>query len=194
MNIIVLNEHRVFLNLGQFFEFAQSIVDIGFLFHCYTLFFIKEPNLNEGRLANNVLLDRYTNFCSIIVCFVPQFVAVGKLLIHSWPFVRSKFYLGTSPRFSASWITVFLHAEVAFSSFLPRWTFWVALFQFFEYLEVGFKVNFPLVKFLGPGKSPNSCMIFWKLSTIGTRFFLECILNITVNWSDEGRWDKRFWG
>ena len=38
-----------------------------------------------------VLLDRDTNMSSIVSCYVIHFVAVGKLLMHSWLLVRNDF-------------------------------------------------------------------------------------------------------
>ena len=77
--------------MWEFFEFGQSIVDIGNLFHCFVLFCSGESNLNVGRLFNIVLLSRDTNFCSNTSCYVKHFVAAGKLLIHFWLSANSEF-------------------------------------------------------------------------------------------------------
>ena len=34
-----------------------------------------------------------------------------------------------------------------------------------------FKINFPIVRFLEPNKSTNSCLIFWEFNIIGTSVF-----------------------
>ena len=91
MYISVLNKHNVFHNLGQFFEFVQSIVDIGNLFHCFNLFCSEEANLNVGTFVKIVLLDRGTNLPSIVSCYVKHFFTAVKLLIHSWLFARNEF-------------------------------------------------------------------------------------------------------
>ena len=91
MYIRALNKQKIFLTSEKFFELVQGIVDIGNLFHCFLLFCIDEPNLIEGKFNNNVGLDRDTNLSSTICCYVVRFIAVGKLLIYSWLFVRIEF-------------------------------------------------------------------------------------------------------
>ena len=86
--IRALNKQKIVLTLEKFFELIQSIVDIGNLFYCSLLFCLDEPNLIVGKFNNNVRLDRDTNLSSTICYYVVRFIAVGKLLIHSWLFVR----------------------------------------------------------------------------------------------------------
>ena len=117
LRLTIIKQHKVSQNLGHFFEFVQIIVDIGTMFHCFILFCSEESNLNLGRF---VLLDRDTNLSSFQVAMSYTLLQLSSSwsIVYSLSEVSSK--IGTSPRFSASWLTVFLIAEIASPSFSPR--------------------------------------------------------------------------
>ena len=70
---------------------CSHILNIGNFSHCFFLFCSEGSNLNLGSLVNIVLLDCDTNLTYFVICYVILFVAVNKLLIHSWLFFRNDF-------------------------------------------------------------------------------------------------------
>ena len=57
MNLAVLNKHKISEHLGEFFEFVQSIFDIGKLLQDFGLLCSEESNLKVGWLYQDELLD-----------------------------------------------------------------------------------------------------------------------------------------
>ena len=99
----IINKYKVYQNLGQFFDFVQSIIDIGNLFHSFVLFCSEESNLNVGRFVNIALLawDTVTHTLLFVCCYFIYSITDVALLIHSWFFTRFGFiYRYKSKNFS----------------------------------------------------------------------------------------------
>ena len=88
LRFTIINKHKASQKLGQFFEFVQSIVDIGNLFQCFILFCSEESNLIVGRLVHTVLLDCDTHPPHNVCCYFIYSITDVELLIHSWFFAR----------------------------------------------------------------------------------------------------------
>ena len=91
LRLTVMNKHKVSQNLEKFFHFVQSIVDIGYLFHCFIFIWKKEWYLNVGWFVQIVLLDCDTQLPDIACCYSIYSIRDVELLIHSWFFARFGF-------------------------------------------------------------------------------------------------------
>ena len=89
------------------------------LFQCFIFFCSHESNM-KVELTQTVLLDCGTHPPLYVSCYFIYSITNVELLIHIDFLPDLASYMGTSPRFSASWITVFRLAEIASSSFSLR--------------------------------------------------------------------------
>ena len=67
---------------SEYFEFVQSINDIGNLLQDFVLLCSEESNLNVGWLVHTVLLDCDTHPSLLVCCYVIHRMTVRKLLLH----------------------------------------------------------------------------------------------------------------
>ena len=81
MNITVLNKHKISQDLGKFFEFVQSIVDIDNLLQDFVLLCSEKSNLNVGWLVHTVLLDCDTHTSLLVCCYVIDRMTVRNFLL-----------------------------------------------------------------------------------------------------------------
>ena len=65
----ILNKDKVPQNLGQFFEFIQSYVDIGNLLQPFTFLCSEESNLNVEWFVHTELLDCDNHPPHVVCCY-----------------------------------------------------------------------------------------------------------------------------
>ena len=114
MNIIVLNKYKISEDLDDFFEFVQSIVDIGNMIQDFVLLCSEESNLNVGWLVHTVLLDCDKHPSLLVCCYVIHRMTVCKFVLHAAPWLSlCQYGVPTQERVSG-----FQHCELQYSVLL----------------------------------------------------------------------------
>ena len=78
----ITQQTKVFQDLGEFFDFNQSIIDIGNLLQVSVFLCIEESNLNLGRLVQTVLLECDTHPPHAVCCYFVYSITDVQHLIH----------------------------------------------------------------------------------------------------------------
>ena len=61
LSLTIISKHDIFQLLGEFFDFTQTIVDIGDLLQDFIFLCSEQSNLNVGWFVHTVHLDCYTH-------------------------------------------------------------------------------------------------------------------------------------